>query len=762
MGKPIRVLLVEDSPDDAELVIRKLKRAGYEPEYERVDSPEAMREALEREWDVILSDHEMPRFSAPAALRLLNETGRDIPFIILSGAITVELAGDAMREGARDFIPKNRLSLLGPAIERELEEFRTRRDKIRAEEELVSSREKFEKITSSMQDAVMLIDAAGSVVYWNPAAEKIFGYSMEDAMGRNIHSLITPKRYLDAAEKGFEKFMKTGEGALIGNITELFGLKKDGEEFPLELSISSIRFHGQYHAVGIVRDITERKEVEDALHESSRLLEESQRVANLGTYNLDVSSGMWSSSSILDRIFGIADPEFIRDVEGWLKIVHPEQREEMKSYLTNHVLAERNRFDKEYRIIRLDDKQERWVHGLGEFVMDENQNPIKMIGTIQDITERKKVEAERNRLAVGIEQAGETIVMTDTDGDIVYVNPQFEKITGYSREEAIGINPRILKSGKQGDAFYKNLWAVITAGKVWKGCFVNRRKDGSLFDEEATISPVFNDKGEIINYVAVKHDITETAMLERAREHFTTITSHELKTPQVKLQLGIERLKSLQQGEFDRERFDDALKALKDTEHDFNHIITGALLLAKLSEPVTSDMMDENYIFAHIESAVYKTRSLMAKEKRNVEIEMDTSRLPARTAVYGNRKMISRAIEEILSNAVKYTPDGKKVTVTARAEEKKAVILISDEGPGVPKAKKKVALDAYSSLESTLHHSTGRYLYEGGGLGLGLTLARLIMDHHHGRMEIYSGGSKSGTTVVLSFPTTVQKNSGKD
>jgi signal transduction histidine kinase len=173
-------------------------------------------------------------------------------------------------------------------------------------------------------------------------------------------------------------------------------------------------------------------------------------------------------------------------------------------------------------------------------------------------------------------------------------------------------------------------------------------------------------------------------------------------------------------------------------------------------------MMEENYIFSHIESAVLKTRSLAAQEKRDVEIELDLSGFPARTAVYGNRNMISRAIEEILSNAVKYTPDGKKVTVTARAEEKKAVILISDEGPGVPKAKKKVALDAYSSLESTLHHSTGRYLYEGGGLGLGLTLARLIMDHHHGRMEIYSGGSKSGTTVVLSFPTTVQKNSGKD
>ncbi len=87
------------------------------------------------------------------------------------------------------------------------------------------------------------------------------------------------------------------------------------------------------------------------------------------------------------------------------------------------------------------------------------------------------------------------------------------------------------------------------------------------------------------------------------------------------------------------------------------------------------------------------------------------------------------------------------------------MILIADEGPGVPEAKKKAALDAYSSLENTLHHSTGRYIYEGGGLGLGLTLTRLIMDHHHGRMEICSGGSQPGTMVVLSFPTVGQKNS---
>jgi PAS domain S-box-containing protein len=132
-----------------------------------------------------------------------------------------------------------------------------------------------------------------------------------------------------------------------------------------------------------------------------------------------------------------------------------------------------------------------------------------MVAVARDISRRKQAEAERERLMAAIEQAGEGVCITDPGGVIQYVNPAFETTTGYRRQEVLGQNPRIVKSGRQDAAFYRKLWETISSGKTWKGRLVNRRKDGALYTEEATISPVRDPSGRIVNYVAVKRDITE-------------------------------------------------------------------------------------------------------------------------------------------------------------------------------------------------------------------------------------------------------------
>ncbi len=141
---------------------------------------------------------------------------------------------------------------------------------------------------------------------------------------------------------------------------------------------------------------------------------------------------------------------------------------------------------------------------------------------IRDITERKRADAERERLLAAIGQAGEMILITDAGGTIQYVNPAFERVTGYTRQEAVGQNPRMLKSGTQDPAFYRTLWETVSGGSTFKGRLVNRKKDGSFFTEETTISPVHDPSGKIVNYVAVKRDITEhlrlTAQLEHAQK----------------------------------------------------------------------------------------------------------------------------------------------------------------------------------------------------------------------------------------------------
>ena len=132
----------------------------------------------------------------------------------------------------------------------------------------------------------------------------------------------------------------------------------------------------------------------------------------------------------------------------------------------------------------------------------------------RDITERKARRRLQRRLAAAVEQAAETIVITDVPGAILYVNPAFEKITGYSRQEALGQNPRVLKSGKHDAAFYRQMWHTLVKGEVWHGHFINQRKDGTLYEEDASITPIRDAAGQIVNYVAVKRDVSREVQLD--------------------------------------------------------------------------------------------------------------------------------------------------------------------------------------------------------------------------------------------------------
>jgi PAS domain S-box-containing protein len=154
---------------------------------------------------------------------------------------------------------------------------------------------------------------------------------------------------------------------------------------------------------GIVVDITEQKLAEKSLIDSERLLRESQNIARLGSFVWDISAGLWVSSGILDEIFGI-DEKFIRTFDGWLSIVHPDFRTIMSEYVIKNILEKHQKFDKEYKIVRISDGHNRWVHGLSELEFDKDNQPVRLIGTIIDITERKKVEDEVNKLNTTLEE----------------------------------------------------------------------------------------------------------------------------------------------------------------------------------------------------------------------------------------------------------------------------------------------------------------------------------------------------------------------
>lgn len=150
----------------------------------------------------------------------------------------------------------------------------------------------------------------------------------------------------------------------------------------------------------------------------------------------------------------------------------------------------------------------------GAPILDEKGRIQGVVMVFRNISSRRQAEAEREMLLSAMEQVGEAVFITDPRGTIEYINPAFERITGYTRQEAIGRNPRILKSGKQNDKFYKKMWETISGGETFKGRMINKRKDGTLYSDEATISPVFSDSGRIVAYVSVKRDVTSQLALE--------------------------------------------------------------------------------------------------------------------------------------------------------------------------------------------------------------------------------------------------------
>lgn len=270
MGKIVQVLLVEDSEDDALLLVRTLKSAGYEVRFKRVETKEEMKTALDNQtWDIIISDYNLPHFSGMGALELLQEKGIDLPFILVSGAIGEEMAVNAMKAGANDYVMKSNLARLALAVDREIREAKIRREHKQINELLKENEARFRNLVESATDAIILADTHGKIILWNKGAANLFLHTEEEILGQSL-SILMPDQYRDAHQKRLAE-ISSGKYNVIRKIVEFKGLRKDGTEFPLELSLAEWDTEKGKFFSGIVRDITERKIAECDRIENERM-----------------------------------------------------------------------------------------------------------------------------------------------------------------------------------------------------------------------------------------------------------------------------------------------------------------------------------------------------------------------------------------------------------------------------------------------------------------------------------------------------------
>jgi PAS domain S-box-containing protein len=264
----LRVLIVEDSEFDAQMIVSMLRKGGYDVTFLRVETAESMRAALaDARWDFILADYNLPEFSAPNALKLVQQSGLDIPFVIVSGGIGEDIAVSAMKMGAHDYLMKGNLSRLVPAVERELRDAANRASQRNAERALQESELRYRLLWETSPDAVILMDPSGTIHFANPAVTTVFGYTPEEVVGKSVTSL-QPVQLRGQFIGAVQRFLRSGMKRLNWRAVETLGHRRDGAEIPIEVSFSAMELGGELRFCAFIRDITERKRAERELREN--------------------------------------------------------------------------------------------------------------------------------------------------------------------------------------------------------------------------------------------------------------------------------------------------------------------------------------------------------------------------------------------------------------------------------------------------------------------------------------------------------------
>ena len=315
---PIRILLVEDDSSDAILIDRELRKGGLEYQSLRVQSKDQFLQALTNQQpDIILSDHGLPAFDGLSALAIAKETVPDVPFIFVTGSLGEEMAIKTLKSGATDYVLKHALGNLVPAVKRALSQAADRARRKEAEEELRHNQARKSAILNAALDAIITIDHEGRIQGWNRAAETTFGYTREQAIGKEMAELIVPPDLRMAQRQALIQYVSARQTTPASRRYETRAMRADGTEFPVEISLARIPIEGLPMFTGFARDITDRKRNEEHICELNADLERRvrERTAQLETANKELEAFSYSVSHDLRAP--------VRHIEGFIQVLEP-------------------------------------------------------------------------------------------------------------------------------------------------------------------------------------------------------------------------------------------------------------------------------------------------------------------------------------------------------------------------------------------------------------------------------------------------------
>jgi PAS domain S-box-containing protein len=556
--KPLRVLIVEDSEDDALLLLGEFRRNDYEPIHKRVDTPEAMQEALaSSEWDVIISDYRMPRFGALEALAMFREGGSEVPFIVVSGKVGEAAAVEVMKAGAYDFLTKDNLVLLSPTVERGLEETRERRRRDAILKALRFAAERFLGEVGgweeSIQEILRRLGEAAKVsrvyIFENYSGDdgEVWATQRYEWVAQGISAQIDNPRLkaLPYRAAGFGRWEELlSQGDLVYGHTRDFPQSERPElqaQDILSIVIVPILVEGAWWGfVGFDECLAERewfavemdalkaaastlgaalrrRRGEEALRESEERFRATFEQAAVGVAHVDLDGRWLRVNNKLCEITGYPREELVG--MSFQDITHPDDLHKDLNYLHRSLAGEIRTYSMEKRYFRKDGSVV-WINLTVSAVGDTSGQPRYFISVMEDITERKKAQealSQSERLyRTVIEQATENIYLVDVETRrIVESNSAFRTALGYTEEELRGMTLYDVVAHDP-ESIDRNVRRTLQEGRSSMGQREYRRKDGSLLEVEASGSIIFRNGRETICVVA--HDVTERARAQRLLE----------------------------------------------------------------------------------------------------------------------------------------------------------------------------------------------------------------------------------------------------
>ncbi len=627
--------------------------------------------------------------------------------------------------------------------------------------------------------SILITDQQGKVEFANPAFCEISGYSKEEMLGK-------VPRILNGGDQTQEFYKEIWDTILRGKTWrgEFHNKKKNGELYWTNAAISPL-FDDKGDISWLVatqEDITEKKRNHQFQEIQFNIAHSMVTSSSLNELFLTVKNEL--NKIIYAKNFSIAlydlqtntlTAQFGEDEKGSINNIPPERSLSGRVVKAGKpLLFTRKEIKKLYdegEIVLVGKRSEVWLGApltikdkvLGAIFVQSYDNPgaydektVEIMGIIATqlslYIEQKQTEEFNLKLSKAVEQSPAVIIITDTEGSIEYVNPKFTKITGFTPQEALGQNPKILKSGEHDEAFYKELWDTVLAGKEWNGEFHNKKKNGELYWESALISPIFNDSGEITHLIGVKEDITEKKKMvaelisakdkaeesDRLKTAFLQNMSHEIRTPLNGI-LGFADL--LTDDIIDINETKTYAEYIKTSGNRLLSLINNILDLSRI-EAGSVSIRPKPFLINRLIKEAWQLFKIVAK-KKDIRFKYHLPLKDDESILVSDENKINQVIINLLGNAFKFTESGS-IDFGYKTSEDELLFWVTDTGRGIAPEHQARIFERFYQADMSISRD-----FEGAGLGL--PISKGLIELLGGKMWLESQVDK-GTSFYFTIP----------